>query len=139
MVVGADVLDAIVRHAREAAPNECCGLLLGTEGGIEEAVRTKNARESPSAYQVDPADHFASLRRARSEGRQIVGAYHSHTHTAAVPSPRDLAESHDESLVHVIVSLAEPEPRLAAFRLTSSGPEEVPLAIRRVTDGCGQA
>jgi proteasome lid subunit RPN8/RPN11 len=137
MLVDGAVLDSIVRHAREAAPNECCGLLIGTEDAIEEAVPTRNARESPSTYQVDPADHFALIRRARAEQRQIIGAYHSHTRSAAEPSPRDIAESHDESLVHLIVSLAAPEPRVAAFRIRKAAAEAeaVALNIRR-SAGC---
>jgi proteasome lid subunit RPN8/RPN11 len=135
MFVDGAVLDAIVRHARETAPNECCGLLLGTAEEIEEAVRTRNAKESPSAYQVHPADHFAVIRRARAERKQIVGAYHSHPRSAAEPSPRDIAESHDASLVHLIVSLAEPQPRIAAFKFNRAGVEPVVLLDTRRSAG----
>ena len=136
MFVDAAVLDAIVLHAREAAPNECCGLLVGTAEGIEQAVRTRNAKESPSAYRVDPADHFALIRRVRARQKLIVGAYHSHPRSAAEPSPRDIAESHDESLVHLIVSLAAAEPRFAAFRIRKGAAEAeaVALSIRRSGD-----
>ena len=127
MFVDGAVLDAIVRHAREAAPNECCGLLLGTTERIDEAVPTRNAKESPSAYQVHPVDHFAIIRRARAEQRLIVGAYHSHPRSAAEPSPQDIAESHDESLVHLIVSLAAAEPQVAAFRISRAGVARVVL------------
>jgi proteasome lid subunit RPN8/RPN11 len=119
MIVDGAVLDAIVRHAREAAPDECCGLLIGRGDRIEEAVWTRNTKASPSAYEVDPAD------------RQILGAYHSHPRSEAAPSPRDIAESHDEALVHVIVSLAGGEPRIAAFRIRKGGADTVPLDIRR--------
>lgn len=138
MVADRSVLDEMVRHAREAAPNECCGLLIGREGRIEEAVRARNVRESPTAFQVDPADHFAALRKARAEGREILGAYHSHPRSPASPSPRDVAESHDPALVHVIVSLAEGEPRIGAFRITAAGVQVVPLAVAPATDGCGR-
>jgi proteasome lid subunit RPN8/RPN11 len=138
MVVEAAVLDAIVRHARDAAPNECCGLLLGKDGRIDEAVRTRNVKESPSAFQVDPADHFAAIRRARADGRQVLGAYHSHPRSPAEPSPRDIAEAHDDALVHVIVSLAEREPRIAAFRISKGAVDPVALGIRPSVDSCGR-
>lgn len=138
MVIDATVLDAIVRHARDAAPNECCGLLLGKDERLEEAVRTRNARESPTAYQVDPADHFAAIRRVRAEGREVLGAYHSHPRGEAFPSATDVAESHDDTLVHVIVSLAAADPRIRAFRLAGGRVTEVPLSVRRATDGCGR-
>ncbi len=124
------VIDAIVRHAREALPNECCGLLVGRGTTVEEAVRTVNLRASPSAYLIDPAAHFATLRRARAEGREILGAYHSHTHSPAVPSASDVRESHYPEFVHVIVSLCEVEPDVRAYTILDGGYQERRLSIR---------
>lgn len=123
------VADAIVRHAREALPDECCGLLVGEGERVDEAVRTPNLKASPSAYLVDPAAHFATLRRVRAEGRQIVGAYHSHTHSPAVPSASDIRESHDPEFVHLIVSLQAPGPDLRVYRIASGACEELTLSI----------
>jgi [CysO sulfur-carrier protein]-S-L-cysteine hydrolase len=113
------VREAMILHARDEAPLECCGLLLGAPGVIEEAVRTRNLRRSRTAYLVDPADHFALIRRARKEGRTIVGAYHSHPRSPAVPSPLDLQEAQYPEFLYVIVSLADPRaPDLRGYRLT---------------------
>jgi proteasome lid subunit RPN8/RPN11 len=110
--------DAMIAHARDEAPVECCGLLLGVEGVVEEAVRARNLRRSRTAYLVDPADHFALIRRARKEGRTIVGAYHSHPQSPAVPSPVDLREALCQDFLYVIVSLADPrEPDVRGYRL----------------------
>ena len=109
---------AIIAHARDEAPVECCGLLLGAPGLVEEAVRTRNARQSPTAYLVEPADHFSVIRRARREGRAIMGAYHSHPRSPAVPSEVDRREALYPEFVYVIVSLAEPgRPEVRGFRL----------------------
>jgi [CysO sulfur-carrier protein]-S-L-cysteine hydrolase len=117
----ASVRDAMIAHAREEAPVECCGLLLGTRGLIEEAIRTHNLRRSTTAYLIDPADHFAAIRRARMEGRMIVGAYHSHPRSPAAPSAVDLREAHDADLVYLIVSLADPRtPDVRGYRLASA-------------------
>jgi [CysO sulfur-carrier protein]-S-L-cysteine hydrolase len=111
--------EAMIAHARDEAPLECCGLLLGTPGRVEETLRARNLRQSATAYLVDPADHFAAIRTARKEGRTIVGAYHSHPRSPAVPSPVDLQEAHDAELLYVIVSLANPDaPDVRGFRLT---------------------
>ncbi|HLO20292.1 MAG TPA: M67 family metallopeptidase [Sphingomicrobium sp.] len=123
------VRDELVRHAYEALPNECCGLLLGEGSRIDEAVRTPNLRASPSAYLIDPAAHFASLRRVRAEGRQIVGAYHSHTHSPAVPSASDMRESHYPEFVHVIVSLEGDPAQLRAYAIGADNYEELPLLV----------
>jgi proteasome lid subunit RPN8/RPN11 len=123
------VRDDLIRHAYEALPNECCGLLLGKGSRIDEAVRTPNLRASPSAYLIDPAAHFACLRRVRAEGRQIVGAYHSHTHSPAVPSASDRRESHYPEFVHVIVSLEGDRAELRAFAISADSYEELPLLV----------
>ncbi len=110
--------DAIVAHALDEAPNECCGLLVGGESGIDESVRTRSVVPGPSRYQVDPAEHIALNRRLRGTGRQVVGAYHSHPHSAAVPSPSDVTEAHYPDFVYVIVSLADPaRPEVKAYRI----------------------
>ena len=60
--VGRAALDAIVAHAREAAPAECCGLLLGGQAGVLEAVRDMsdwNNRNRLPEYEIDRSVEFA--------------------------------------------------------------------------------
>jgi [CysO sulfur-carrier protein]-S-L-cysteine hydrolase len=122
--------EAIVSHAREEAPLESCGLLIGGPEMVEEAVRTRNARNSPTAFLVEPADHFAAIRRVRAEGRAIVGAYHSHPRSPAVPSPVDLREAHHAEFIYVIVSLLDPgTPDVRAYRLDRERFVEAPLVL----------
>jgi proteasome lid subunit RPN8/RPN11 len=61
-----------------------------------------NGADTPDTrYDVDPADHFAAVRHARSVGLAVVGAYHSHPRSAPEPSERDRAEAWAE-LVYLI-------------------------------------
>ena len=113
------VVEAMVDHARRAAPLECCGLLAARDGTIELAISTRNLKASPVLFLIDPADHFAALKRTRAEGREIVGAYHSHPRSAAIPSATDLAEAHYEDFIYAIVSLATPAADVRAYRLVS--------------------
>ncbi len=75
------VLDAIVTQARAEAPLECCGLLIGHGTIVTAAHPAHNVLASPTRYRVDPKDHFAAIREARTRALAVVGAYHSH------PSP----------------------------------------------------
>lgn len=109
--------DAIVAHARHAAPAECCGLLLGTTSEITEAVPARNLSADPNRFLLDPRDHIAARRAARTRGLDIVGFYHSHPHSAAAPSPTDIAEASYGDAVHLIVSLAAAEPSFGLFRI----------------------
>ena len=114
----ASAREAIVAHARAEAPLECCGLLLGVAGVVEEACRARNMRRSETAYLVDPADHFAAIRKARRQGQAVLGAYHSHPQAAAVPSPADRQDAWAAPFLYIIVSLADPHaPDLRGYHL----------------------
>jgi len=111
-------LDAIVTHAREAAPAECCGLLLGTRSAIAEAAPTKNVADVPrSRFVIDPKDHIEGRRDARRRGLEVVGFYHSHPRSAAVPSASDRAEASYPGHLYLIVSLAVEPPDIGLFSL----------------------
>jgi len=112
-----EILDQIVAHAVEELPNECCGLLIGTPDIVEDAARARNAKRSRTRFQVEPADHFAAIRRARAAGFEIIGAYHSHPSGPSGPSETDRTRLTDPTLFHVIVSLAHGTRTVRAFRL----------------------
>jgi proteasome lid subunit RPN8/RPN11 len=107
--------DEIVAHAISERPNESCGFLLGTGDLLDELVPAHNVLQSPTRFLIDPADHFAAIRRARVTGREVRAAYHSHPRGPSEPSPTDAAELTEPSLVYIIVSLALEPPSVAAF------------------------
>ena len=110
------VIDAMLSHAQEAAPRECCGLLLGTAATVVDSVRARNVAADPERrYRVDPRDHLAAIRAARAQLLDVVGAYHSHPQSAALPSATDAAEAFAEFLF-LIVGLASDPPEIAAWR-----------------------
>lgn len=112
------VLDGLIAHARDEAPFECCGLLAGDGDVIDEYLRTRNLRASEVAYEIDPREHLAIMKGLRDRGRTVLGAYHSHPRTAAIPSATDVAEAHYErDFLYVIVSLERQPPDVRAYRL----------------------
>ena len=134
--VGAAVLQAIADHARAECPRECCGLLIGCDGRIAEAVATANVAATPTRhYEISPADYLAQINRCRMlsarEGRaySVVGAYHSHPRSAPEPSPTDLDQSFQDFL-YVIAGPAEAHDiEIKAYRLSHQGLEPVPLVV----------
>ncbi len=133
MKVTRGVLTAIEEHARREAPHECCGLLLGTATGIVEAVPARNIAAEPARrYEMAPDDHFAALRRCRSEGEglSVVGGYHSHPRSAAVPSATDLEQAFQE-FVYVIAGPVDASAPLQvrAYQLRDGALAPVILSI----------
>ena len=110
-------MNRIVAHAVEDLPNECCGLLIGSADIIEDVARARNTKRSRTKFQVEPADHFAAIRRARAGGFEIIGAYHSHPSGPSGPSDTDRARLTDPTMFHIIVSLAHGTKTVRAFRL----------------------
>lgn len=127
MRVRRGVLDAIVAHAREEAPLECCGLLIGSGELVEASYPVENLRRSETAFEVDPAGHFAAIRLARRQGRAVVGTYHSHPGSPARPSETDIRDANDPDLLHVIVSLKDADPEVRAYRIREGRVISVPL------------
>jgi desampylase len=117
VILGRLAHDGIIAHARDAAPAECCGLLVGAGEFIAEAVRTRNLAADRGRFLIDPEDHINARRDARHRGLEVLGFYHSHPRSPATPSPTDLAEASYPGHLYLIVSvLAEPaDVRLYQF------------------------
>ncbi|HEX7137887.1 MAG TPA: M67 family metallopeptidase [Vicinamibacterales bacterium] len=112
------VIDRVVDHARRLAPHECCGVLIGDDEDILDAVPAKNIAERPAVrFLIDPKDHLAALRDARRRGLDVVGFYHSHPRSAAIPSDTDRAEATYPHHLFLIVSLKDATPDLQLYWL----------------------
>ena len=103
------VITHITAHARHAFPNECCGLLIGTQNRITHAIQSDNisAQDHRYTFEIDPAVHLHTQRRLREEGaqRHIVGVYHSHPMGQAIPSQEDAAHAWEPGLLWLVVSV----------------------------------
>lgn len=80
---------------RDGYPHETCGLLVGwTVESHTEVVRVLQARNlsddrAHDRYELDPADWVRADARARADGLEIVGIWHSHPDHPARPSSTD--------------------------------------------------
>lgn len=113
-----------------AYPLEGCGLLIGESGGdrVERFVPIRNEAESSKVYRLDGGEYARAAMAADDDGLDIIGVMHSHTHTAAYPSPTDVAEA-SKPLVPatwhwVIVSLGWGFPELHSFKIVDEGIDE---------------
>ena len=110
-------------HAERAKPRECCGVLVGRNDDILQAIEARNLADDPDRYLLDPADHIAIRRNARAAGLAVVGFYHSHPHSAARPSATDQAEATYPDHFYLIVG----DDAVRLFRLTGGNFVEAPF------------
>ena len=95
----------MLQAAADAAPQEACGLLLGTENQILAAVPTANVAADPAChFEIDPAALIAAHRAARGGGPQLIGWFHSHPNGLARPSATDAASAAHDGRVWAIVA-----------------------------------
>ncbi len=122
--------DEIIAHAREDAPNECCGIIAGNDGSATKLYRALNAEASPYRYNVDSKDLLRIYRDIDGNGWDVLAIYHSHTHTEAYPSPTDVKLAAWPEAYYVIVSLEdEANPVLRAFRIEDGQVTEEELRV----------
>jgi proteasome lid subunit RPN8/RPN11 len=114
-------VDEIIAHARRAVPNECCGLIGGTDSGRAQTIyRLRNvAADALTTYEAAPEDLFAAQRAMRDRGEQLLAIYHSHPRSSdPQPSETDVRLAYYPAAVYFIVGLGNPEPCLRAFRIS---------------------
>jgi len=102
-------VDAMIEHARQEFPNECCGLLAGLQGRVELLLRGRNVDHSPYTYKLDPQEQLQLFKQMDARGLDLLGIYHSHTQSAAYPSRTDVAQAYYPDAAYVIVSLRDPD------------------------------
>jgi len=145
----------LVEHARTGDPDEVCGILGGRGGEVQRVFPVSNTADQvdadagvfrdrstgvaaagrrPVHYYMDPRDQLRVYNELDDLGLDVVGYYHSHTHTEARPSPTDIRLATDLSPVYVLVSLTH-EPNVRAWRISKADPSdengeltEIPLA-----------
>ena len=101
--------DAIVAHARQDHPDECCGVVAGPvgTGRPERFIPMVNAARSPTFYEFDSMDLLKLYREMDARDEEPVVVYHSHTATEAYPSRTDISYASEPDAHYVLVSTRE--------------------------------
>jgi [CysO sulfur-carrier protein]-S-L-cysteine hydrolase len=118
-------------HAAQSSPEtEVCGLIgLGQEGTTLYPVRNA-ARDPAHRFELDGSEQIAAMRTMRERGENLFAIYHSHPHTPAWPSARDVKEASYAEALYLIVSLdTRGVLEMRGFRLADSTVTEVPLVL----------
>src|SRR4051794_30247885 len=126
MVISQADWDEMVAHARDDAPNECCGYARMDDGRVAEVHRSDNLRHSPYGYELDPKSLLAA-NDLDDDGHGVL-IYHSHPKSAAEPSQTDINLAHYPHWLYAIVSLAG-EPVVRAFRIQDGHVEEEQIVV----------
>ncbi len=83
-------IEEMVAHARQDAPNECCGIIAGQDGRAVKLFRSINALADRYRYHMDAKDQLRILHECQDHGWDPLAFYHSHTASEAYPSQTDI-------------------------------------------------
>jgi proteasome lid subunit RPN8/RPN11 len=128
--------EIIQEHAVKELPYECCGLLVGRKivdhrGNIDNMVleiapcRNCLYHGRENGFEISHREFEEVEREARSLGLVVVGSYHSHLNSTAVPSKND-------------VDFARPGHSMLIISLHRGVPREVTSWLRRESGGFHQ-
>jgi proteasome lid subunit RPN8/RPN11 len=110
MKISQALIDEMVAHAQEDLPNECCGMVGGSNGEADAVIRVANSAASPLRYEMDPQEQYNALKQIEDRGGELLAIYHSHTKSAAYPSQTDVNQAVAwPDQIYLIVSLADPD------------------------------
>ena len=126
----------IVAHCYDGLPDEACGLLAGPvetnaepTGDVSTVYPCTNADASARTYTVDSRELLLAMRDAESRHEDLIGVWHSHTHSDAYPSDTDVRQALEPSWIYVLVSLKHAEPVLRAYRIRDGAVEECEVVL----------
>ena len=114
ITISESLLHKIRAHGVKDYPYECCGLLLGSYGAdgkmVTETYPISNAREESAKrnrFLIEPVELMRGERYAREHDLEVVGFYHSHPDSPAVPSQYDLEHAWPTYSYIIVKTLAD--------------------------------
>lgn len=119
----------MVAQAREEAPYETCGIIAGQEGRAVKLYRAANAEHSTITYRLEPEEQYKIFIEMEEKGWELWAIYHSHPAFPAYPSARDMEQAYFPDSLYIIISLAQEEPEVRAFRIVEGEVREEELII----------
>lgn len=129
MRISRQLLDDVIAHAREDAPNECCGMIAFSDGEAVAVHRARNTAASPFRYEMDGMEQYRIQTEIEDAGLELGAIYHSHTRSAPEPSQTDINLAFYPEALYVIVGLKSPEPDVRAWRIVDGQVSEAALEI----------
>ena len=129
----ADQRSEMIEHVRDWFPMEGCGLLAMRGDRVTRIYPGTNLANSPTFYEMDPKQVLDAMRDIDERGDRLGAIFHSHPSSESWPSPTDLELIFDPNVSMIIISLAEEEPVVRAFRYDGDI-HEVPIILSDSAD-----
>ena len=122
--------DELVTHAVGQQPSESCAMLLGKKVGnnwnVKEVFLTQNIDNSQTNFTISPEELLKGYQLAEKIQLELVGVFHSHPNSDAIPSSTDKKFMQNNPVPWIIFSCVNNS--LKAY-LLDSDVIEIPIKI----------
>ena len=106
IILPRQLVNRILYQAQSSPDAEICGLITAKAGRPLRCIPVPNISDQPQQlFAMDPRRQIDALRSMREQGEELFGIYHSHPHSPAQPSDRDLQQVGYPDALYIIVSL----------------------------------
>ena len=120
MRIPQSLLDELVAHARDEAPDECCGWIGARDGVATTVYRARNKFASPFRYEIAEEDTARIFEEIDEAGEEVGATYHSHTRSDPIPSETDVNAANPllAHTLYLIVGVKDPDSAdVRAYRI----------------------
>ena len=122
--------DELITHAIGQQPCESCAMLLGTkvddEWSVKEIFLTQNMDNSQTNFTISPEELLKGYQLAEKMHLELVGVFHSHPNSDAIPSITDKKFMQNNPVPWIIFSGVD--NNLRAYLIVSDV-TEIPIKI----------
>ena len=130
MRIARELYEQMIAHAREEAPNECCGMVGSTDGQAVAVYRAVNAEASPLRFRIDPEEQLGLHNEIEEAGLELGAIYHSHTRTEPRPSQTDINFAKLwPGVLWIIVGLAGEQAEVRTWRIDDGRVSDAELVV----------
>ena len=130
IILNQEQIDILIEHSTKFHPNESCAMLLGTydnqQWNVKKVFLTNNMEKSETNFTISPEELLHGHQLAEKKQLELVGVFHSHPNSSAIPSDTDKKFMKGNPVPWIIFSGINND--LNAFILNTSV-EEIPIKI----------
>ena len=112
LIIDPAALEVMKQDAIKTFPDECCGFFFGTEQDgdrhIHDVLIVNNSKEGDRKrrFEISPRDYLQAELYADKHQLSMLGVYHSHPSSPAIPSEQD-REAAQPYFSYIIISVYE--------------------------------
>lgn len=127
-----DVYEDMIEFCRKALPYEGCGLLSGITATGDTLWKLKNESLNPNRFYMPAEAIKLAVKNMENKGGELLGIFHSHPSSPAIPSSHDIENNPYTDLAYLIISFYKGKIEVGCFKMKDK--TVIPLKLIVIDD-----